>query len=81
MDLMNYIQAEGLIIIPFLYVLGEMIKGVKKIPDKYIPIILLVFGVGSALALLGTTPASIIQGVLLTGATVYSNQVVKQINK
>lgn len=81
MNINNYILEQGFIIVPFLYVLGEMIKGIEKIPNKYIPFILLVFGIGFANALLGIGAESIIQGVLLTGVTVYGNQAVKQLNK
>lgn len=81
MNINDYILEQGFIIIPFLYISGQMIKGIDKIADKYIPFILLVFGIGFANALLGFSAESIIQGVLLTGVTVYGNQAVKQLNK
>lgn len=81
MNFQDYILSEGLILIPVLYFFGEAIKGIKKIPDKYIPFILLVFGIGFSIASFGVNVSSVIQGVLITGVTVYSNQLIKQFNK
>ena len=81
MDILNYIMDNALILIPVLLVLGQIIKGIEKIPDKWIPLILLPVGVAGALALGGLNIDSAIQGVLVTGAAVYGNQVVKQLHK
>ena len=45
------------------------------------PLILLPLGVVGAMALGGWTVDAAVQGVLVTGAAVYSNQIVKQIKK
>lgn len=81
MDFLQYITQNALILIPVLNILGMIIKGLEKIPDKFIPLILLVFGVAGTLALAGLSADSVVQGVLVTGAAVYGNQVVKQIKK
>jgi len=81
MEILNYIVENALILIPALLVIGQIIKGIEKIPDKYIPLILLVFGIGGAFACIGVSVDSAIQGVLVTGAAVYGNQVVKQLKK
>lgn len=81
MDFLQYITQNALILIPVLNILGMIIKGLEKIPDKFIPLILLVFGVAGTLALAGMSADSVVQGVLVTGAAVYGNQVVKQIKK
>lgn len=81
MDILNYIMDNALILIPVLLVLGQIIKGIEKIPDKWIPLILLPVGVAGALALGGMGIDSAIQGVLVTGAAVYGNQVVKQLKE
>ena len=39
------------------------------------------FGVGGALAIMGPTVDAVIQGVLVAGAAVYGNQLVKQMGK
>jgi CDP-diglyceride synthetase len=90
----DYIKAELLILIPVLYALGEWIKA-SKIDNKFIPLIL--GGAGSALALCYVLPTcdlncgwrgvlisiftAITQGVLCAAASVYANQMVKQLSK
>ena len=81
MEILNYIVENALILIPALLVIGQIIKNIEVIPDKYIPLILLVFGIGGAFACIGVSVDSAIQGVLVTGAAVYGNQVVKQLKK
>lgn len=79
MELLTYILEKGLVLIPVLNILGALIKGIEKIPDKYIPLILLVFGVLGAFGLMGFSVDAAVQGVLITGAAVYGNQLVKQL--
>ena len=79
MEALTYILEKGLILIPVLNILGALIKGMEKIPDKYIPLILLVFGVLGAFGLMGLSVDAAVQGVLITGAAVYGNQIVKQL--
>lgn len=81
MEFVNFIIENALILVPALYVIGLIIKGTEKIGDKYIPVILLVVGIVGSVALLGFNINSIIQGILVTGAAVYTNQLFKQINK
>lgn len=81
MDILNYVTQNALILIPVLLVIGKIVKGIEAIPNKYIPLILLPFGVLGALALGGWNVDSAIQGVLVTGAAVYGNQVYKQLRK
>lgn len=81
MEALTYILEKGLILIPALNILGALIKGMEKIPDKYIPLILLVFGVLGAFGLMGFSVDAAVQGVLITGAAVYGNQIVKQLKQ
>lgn len=81
MDILKYITEQALILIPALLILGQIIKNIEAIPDKYIPLILLPFGILWAMALGSWTVNGVIQGVLVTGAAVYGNQVWKQLNK
>ena len=77
--LLNYIVEDGLILIPVLYIIGEIIKQTLIIKDKWIPLILLFFGVLFSVLLLNDPMINnIIQGILITGATVYIDQVKKQ---
>ena len=78
MDIVSYIIEKCLILVPALLVLGSILKGTEKIKDKYIPVILLPIGIAGAIALGGFTVDSIIQGILVTGAAVYCNQLFVQ---
>jgi len=78
MDIIKYISEEALILIPVLYVIGMMLKNTPKVKDWLIPYILLVIGILGAISILGLSVKSVIQGILVTGATVYTNQLIKQ---
>ena len=81
MEILSYIIDNALVLIPALVIIGAIVKHIEVIPDKFIPLILLVFGVGGALAIMGPTVDAVIQGVLVAGAAVYGNQLVKQMGK
>lgn len=83
MDYMEFIRDGSVILIPTLYVLGMIIKGVSEdiIKDKYIPLILLTVGVILSILKQGAGVEAVIQGVLVTGVAVYTNQLFKQITK
>lgn len=78
MEFAQYITQNALILIPMLYVLGMIIKRTEKVSDKYIPIVLLVAGILGAVGLMGVNAEAVIQGILVTGTTVYTNQLIKQ---
>ncbi len=93
MEIMEYIKPELLVLVPVLYLIGTAIKK-SKIADKFIPWILGGVSVAlSALWIFATSfPAdasaaamaiftAITQGVLIAGASVYVNQLVKQTGK
>ena len=94
MNFEEFIKPELLILIPVLYLIGAGLKKSKKISDSLIPIIL--GGVGvllSALWVLAISDISsgkeiavaiftaVTQGILIAGASVYSNQLIKQLEK
>lgn len=85
MDFTTYLIDKMLILIPVLYVLGTFIKNTPNVKDWVIPWVLLVIGVVAAVAIgLGAgipIPEAIIQGVLVTGATVLTNQLIVQTKK
>lgn len=78
MDILNYVIEEALILIPVLFVLGAIIKKTPNVKDWIIPYVLLIVGVVLTVAMLGYTVEAIIQGILVTGATVFSHQLIKQ---
>lgn len=81
MEILQYITQNALVLIPVLIIIGQIIKGIEKIPDKWIPLILLPLGIVGAMALGGWTVDSAVQGILVTGTAVYGNQLVKQLKK
>lgn len=86
MDIMKYVVAQVLPVAAALYVLGFIFKKAEFVKDKYIPLILLVLGIGGAFGLLALSNKAditnaIIQGVLATGLAVMVNQIPKQIKK
>ena len=92
--LKEYIKPELLVVAIVLYFVGMGIKNTELIKDKYIPIILGFLGIFvSAIYIIATSTingykevlmvifTSIIQGVLVAGASVYINQIIKQSKK
>lgn len=91
MDFTSYILPELLILVPVLYLIGYALKQNKRIADENIPLTLCLTGVILAfLYILSTTPlnstqavgtaifAAITQGILVAGAAVLGNQIIKQ---
>lgn len=93
MEFQEYIKPELLVLVPVLYLIG---MGLKKsaLSDKWIPLVLGIAGVIlSAVYVLATGEmadardwllggfTAITQGILLAGASVYVNQIVKQSKK
>jgi hypothetical protein len=90
----EFIKPELIILIPVLYIIGLGFKKTTLIQDKLIPIALgLTSIVLTALYILATTQMSgykevimavftaLTQGVLIAGASVYANQIYKQLKK
>ena len=59
--------------------IGNFIKNIEAIPNKFIPFILLPLGIGACLALQGISWQSVLQGVFCTAGAVYADQTLKQI--
>lgn len=93
MSFTEYIKPELLILVPVLYLVGMAIKR-SSIADKFIPWILGGVSVvmsaiwifancecGSTADIFTAIFTAITQGVLIAGASVYANQIVKQTGK
>lgn len=79
MEFLNeYLVEEALIVIPALLILGQIIKETPRFYDWIIPYVLLIFGVGFTTALMGFNVDAVIQGVLVSGAAVFGNELFKQ---
>lgn len=81
MDILKYITENALILIPVLYIVGVILKGTELIKDKYIPILLMPIGIAFSISIIGVNAQAVVQGILVTGAAVYSNQLLKQFIK
>lgn len=81
MDIMKYVSENMLIMIPVIYIIGLMLKGLQFIQDKFIPFILVVIAIVLCLLINGLNVQSVVQAILVTGVAVYTNQIIKQIQK
>ena len=82
MDFLNYIVGNKLILIPVLYIIGYIIKNTKIIRNKFIPLLLLVIGIILSVLMGGDTIINnVVQGILVTGATVMTDQMIRQTSK
>lgn len=82
MDILNYVVQEGLVMIPVLFIIGEIVKGTELLSNKWIPLVVLVISVAFTPLLLGAyTADNIVQAVLVAGVTVFGNELIKQSNR
>lgn len=82
MDILNYVVQEGLVMIPVLFIIGEIIKGTELLGNKWIPLALLVVSIGFTPLVLGAyTANNIVQAVLVAGVTVFGNELIKQTSR
>lgn len=82
MDILNYVVQEGLVMIPVLFIIGEIVKGTELLGNKWIPLVLLVVSIGFTPLVLGAyTANNIVQAVLVAGVTVFGNELIKQSSK
>lgn len=78
MDAMDYIVKDAYILIPVLYILGMFLKKTPKIKNWMIPWILLGVGIVGGFFVADMKLDGILQGILVTGVTVFANQLYKQ---
>lgn len=69
---------QALIVVPVLLVIGKILKHTPKLKDWLIPYILLVLGISFTIGIIGINIQAIAQGVLVSGAAVFTNQLYKQ---
>ena len=79
MDILEYVVQEGLVMIPVLFILEEVIKHTELLDNKWIPLTLLVISIAFTPFLLGAfNPDNIVQAILVAGVTVFADQLYKQ---
>ena len=82
MDILKYVVQEGLVMIPVLFIIGEIVKGTELLSNKWIPLVVLVISVAFTPLVLGTyTADNIVQAVLVAGVTVFGNELIKQTSR
>lgn len=82
MDALQFIIEEGLIMIPVLYILGEVIRHTELITNRWIPFTLLAISLGFTPLVIGHySPETFVQAVLVAGVTVFGNEIIKQAGK
>ena len=90
----EFIKPELIVLIPVLYIIGLGFKKTSLIKDKFIPVALgLISIILTGLYIFATTYmtgakeitmaifTALTQGVLIAGASVYANQIYKQLQK
>lgn len=77
-DATLYINQNMLYLIPVLYFIGMFIRSLQKVPNKFIPFILLALAIIISFAILGLTKTALVQGVLIAGTAVFVNQMFQQ---
>ncbi|MDU5720761.1 MAG: phage holin family protein [Clostridium perfringens] len=91
MNLMEYVPSHLAILIVAIYVVGVFLKNLNSVPDKYITIILMLFGITFAILLsiinaeykvqLDVIVNGILQGICCWGVSVGINQTAKQLTR
>ncbi|AYD21238.1 phage holin family protein [Clostridioides difficile] len=77
-NLISFIPEQLLILVAALYVLGVGFKKYKQLDNKYIPVVLLILGIGFSIWMLGLNPVAVLQGVICWGVAIGINQTYKQ---
>ena len=82
MNVWEFILENRVILIPAMVIIGYFVKAVKVIPYKWIPIILLAFGIALSLWIeMAFTAEALVQGIMVAGAAVLGHQIPKQLKK
>lgn len=77
-DILQFVQENVLVISAALFVLGAFLKRVERLKHWLIPFILLPIGIALCVAVTGSVVEGITQGILVTGAAVLTNEIIKQ---
>ncbi|GFN34646.1 phage holin family protein [Tepidimicrobium xylanilyticum] len=77
-DILNYVNAEILVLIPVLIIVGQTLKQIPKMKNWIIPIVLAIFGIIIAAVIMEDVVGGVIQGILAAGMAVYVHQLTIQ---
>lgn len=81
MEFVNYVVKQAIVLIPALIAIGAILKATPKIPNWLIPYILLACGIGGAIGIMGVSINAAIQGILVTGVSVYGYEAFKALRE
>lgn len=82
MNIIEFIVEDGLVMIPFLYIIGEIIIKTEIVKSNLIPLLLLMISfIFTPFLLGGFTAENIVQAGLVAGFTVFTDQVIKQVKE
>ncbi|MCI9930990.1 phage holin family protein [Clostridioides difficile] len=76
---MSFIPEQLLILVAALSIIGKGCKKYKQLDNKYIPVVLLILGIGFSIWMLGLNPVAVLQGVICWGISIGINQTYKQL--
>ena len=80
-QLLNMIVEDGLIMIPALFVIGEIVKQTETVNKRWIPVIIITVSfILTPLVLGGHTADNVVQAILVAGAPVLGHEVWKNGN-
>ncbi|EQJ93856.1 TPA: phage holin family protein [Clostridioides difficile] len=80
-NLISFIPEQLLILVAALYVLGVGCKKYNQLDNKYIPVVLLILGIGFSIWMLGLNADAVLQGVICWGISIGINQTYKQLKE
>ena len=77
-EILNLIVEEGLIMIPALFIIGEIVKRTELVDSRWIPVIIIAVSfLLTPMVLGGFNPDNIVQAILVAGAPVLGHEVWK----
>ncbi|HBF2208120.1 phage holin family protein [Clostridioides difficile] len=80
-NLISFIPEQLLLLVVALNVLGFGFKKYKQLDNKYIPVVLLILGIGFSVWMLGLNADAVLQGVICWGISIGINQTYKQLKE
>ncbi len=78
-NLISFIPEQLLILVAALSIIGKGCKKYKQLDNKYIPVVLLILGIGFSIWMLGLNPVAVLQGVICWRVAIGINQTYKQL--
>jgi 4-hydroxybenzoate polyprenyltransferase len=76
--LIQFVPQQLLILVAALWVVGYFVKNTQKIPDAYIPFVLMVLAIAGSILMMGTNVTSVLQGIISAAVAVLGKNIVKQ---